>query len=180
MPTQNHKPLPDKRQTASPEREAAIAKFWDKYIDIIHKKGIKEPFDRWFVIRARQYIEAFPDKRLALHSTDDLTEYLEILGRNSSWQAWQFQQVVDAIELLLREMVHLSWVDAFEWGHWKASAKTLSNQYPQIGGHNIYFSTSPPIKNKSQQSMPAPTVMLLNVSMIMKLPVARLSAYASA
>ncbi len=132
MPTQNHKPLPDKRQTASPEREAAIAKFWDKYIDIIHKKGIKEPFDRWFVIRARQYIEAFPDKRLALHSTDDLTEYLEILGRNSSWQAWQFRQAVDAIELLLREMVHLSWVDTFDWEHWRASAKTLSNQHPTM------------------------------------------------
>jgi len=45
----------------------------DKCIDIIHKKGIKELFDRWFVIRVRQYIEAFPDKRLALHTADDLT-----------------------------------------------------------------------------------------------------------
>jgi integron integrase len=132
MSSQNHNPSPDRRQTDTPEREAAIARFWDKYIDMIHKKGIKEPFDRWFVIRARQYIEAFQDKRLALHSADDLTGYLETLGRNSSWQAWQFRQVVDAIELLLREMVHLSWVDTFDWEHWRASARTLSDQHPTM------------------------------------------------
>jgi len=76
IPVQNHNPPPDKRQTGTPEREASIARFWDKYIDIIHKKGVREPFDRWFVIRARQYIEAFQDKRLALHSADDLTGYM--------------------------------------------------------------------------------------------------------
>ncbi|MDQ6960815.1 MAG: hypothetical protein Q9M27_07240 [Mariprofundaceae bacterium] len=84
MSSQNHNPSPGKRQTATQEREAAIARFWDKYIDAIHKKSIKEPFDRWFVIRARQYIEAFPDKRLALHTADDLTDYLDMLGRKQS------------------------------------------------------------------------------------------------
>jgi hypothetical protein len=132
MPVQNHNPSPGKRQTTSPEREAAIAQFWDKYIGIVHMKGIKEPFDRWFVIRARQYIEAFPDKRLALHTVDDLTGYLDMLGRKQSWQAWQFRQAVDAIEMLLREMVHLSWVDAFDWEHWHASARELSKQHPTL------------------------------------------------
>jgi len=84
MPDQDHNTSPGKRQTATPERVAAIARFWDKYIDAIHKKGIKEPFDRWFVIRARQYIEAFPDKRMTLHAADDLTGYLDMLGRKQS------------------------------------------------------------------------------------------------
>jgi len=53
MPAQNHNPSPGKKQTTSPEREAAITRFWNKYISIIHMKGIEEPFDRWFVIRAR-------------------------------------------------------------------------------------------------------------------------------
>jgi len=125
---QQHNPSKCKRQTASPEREAAVARFWDKYIAIIHEKGIKEPFDRWFVIRARHYIEAFPDKRLALHTSDDLNDYLNVLGRNGSWQGWQLRQAVGAIELLLRKMVHLPWVDAFDWQHWQASAKELSSQ----------------------------------------------------
>ncbi len=124
--------MPGKRQTTSPEREAAIARFWDKYITIIHDKGIKEPFDRWFVIRARHYIDAFPDKRLTLHNSTDLRGYLEVLGRKGAWQAWQFKQAVDAIELLLREMVHLPWVDSFDWEQWRASAKALSDQHPTV------------------------------------------------
>jgi len=87
MSIQNHNPSPGKSQPDTPEREAAIARFWDKYIDVIHRKGIKEPFDRWLVIRAQQYIEAFADKRLALHTVGDLTGYLDILGRKQSWQA---------------------------------------------------------------------------------------------
>jgi len=132
MPVQNHNPLPGKGQEGSPERKAAIARFWNQYIAAIHDKGIKEPFDRWFVIRARHYIEAFPDKRLAQHSETDLRGYLEMLGRKGKWKGWQFKQAVDAIELLLQEMVHLPWVDAFDWQQWKASAKELSDQHPTI------------------------------------------------
>ncbi len=102
MPVQNHNPSPGESQPDTPEREAAIVRFWDKYINALHRKGIKEPFDRWFVIRTRQYIEAFADKRLTRHTMADLTGYLDIPGRTQSWQAWQFRQVVDAIELLLR------------------------------------------------------------------------------
>jgi len=56
MPIQNHNPLQGKRQTDSPEREAAIARFWNQYIAVIHDKGIKEPFDRWFGFQGAVYV----------------------------------------------------------------------------------------------------------------------------
>jgi len=38
---QQHNPSPNERQTVtSPEREAAIAWFWNQYIAIIHEKGV--------------------------------------------------------------------------------------------------------------------------------------------
>ena len=43
-----------------------------------------------------------------------------------------FRQAVDAIELLLREMVSVPWVDDFDWDQWRASAKELSDQHPTI------------------------------------------------
>jgi len=60
-----------------------------------------------------------------------------MLGRNSSWQGWQFRQAVDAIELLLREMVSVSWVDSFDWQQWYASAKELSDQHPTIARESV-------------------------------------------
>jgi len=43
MSEQHHNPVPGKKQTASPEREAAIARFWEQYIAIIHAKGSRNP-----------------------------------------------------------------------------------------------------------------------------------------
>ncbi len=154
MPVQNHNPLPGKRQTDSPEREAAIARFWNQYITVIHDKGIKEPFDRWFVIRARHYIEAFPDKRLAQHSEADLRGYLEMLGRKGSWLGWQFRQALDAIELLLREMVSVPWVDDFDWQQWRASTKELSDQHPTVAREMQTAAPSPPYEIAPAQQHP--------------------------
>jgi len=154
MPVQNHNPLPGKKQTDSPEREAAIARFWNQYITVIHDKGIKEPFDRWFVIRARHYIEAFPDKRLAQHSEADLRGYLEMLGRKGSWLGWQFRQALDAIELLLREMVSVPWVDDFDWQQWRASTKELSDQHPTVAREMQTAAPSPPYEIAPAQQHP--------------------------
>ncbi len=120
------------KQANTPEREAAIARFWEKYIAIVHQKGIGEPFDRWYVIRAKHYIETFPDKRLASHCREDLSAYFQMLGRKGSLQAWQLRQAMDAIEWLLREMVSLSWVDDFDWQYWHASLKGLPAEHPTI------------------------------------------------
>jgi hypothetical protein len=67
----------------TPEREAALARFWERYIEIIHNQGVKEPFDRWYVIRAQAYIDARPGLRLKAHQASDLTDYLNALGRKS-------------------------------------------------------------------------------------------------
>jgi hypothetical protein len=51
----------------TPEREAALVRFWERYIEIIQNQGVTKPFDRWYVIRAQAYIDARPG--LASQST---------------------------------------------------------------------------------------------------------------
>lgn len=61
--------------------KSAVDRFWDRYINRIHKQGIKNHQTRWYLIRAEQYIKAFPDKRLAQHTVEEINGYLESLGR---------------------------------------------------------------------------------------------------
>ena len=56
--------MPDR---TTPEREAAIARFRERYIEILQHQGITKLFDRWCVIRARGYIDARPGLRLKEH-----------------------------------------------------------------------------------------------------------------
>ena len=79
----------------TPEREAAIAPFWERYLEIPQNQGITKPFDRWYVIRAQDYIDARPGLRIKEHRTSDLTDYLNALGRKPGMKDWQFPQAVD-------------------------------------------------------------------------------------
>ena len=58
-----------------------IKLFWDKYIQHIEKKGIKKIALRWYVKNAEQYIKEFPEKKLATHKPEDITDYLNKLGK---------------------------------------------------------------------------------------------------
>lgn len=52
-------------------REARERRFWDGYLKLLHKQGIKPPADRWHVLRAEGFIRAFAGQRLA-----DLSEII--------------------------------------------------------------------------------------------------------
>ncbi len=71
----------------TPEREAAIARFWKRYIEMLQHQGITKPFNRWYVIRAQDYIDARPGLRLKEHRVADLTNYLNALVQESASSA---------------------------------------------------------------------------------------------
>jgi hypothetical protein len=44
---------------------------------------------------------------------------------------WQYRQTVQAIQHLLR-LSEAAWTQQFDWGYWKASARTLPINHPTI------------------------------------------------
>ena len=109
----------------------AIDQFWDKYIKCLSDKGVKQSVTRWYVVRAEQYITAFPNKRLSGHKPRDVNEYLKKQGRSGSIQDWQFRQMVDAIQNLFA-MLNASWFSEVDWKYWTASADSLSETHSTI------------------------------------------------
>lgn len=101
-----------------------VERFWDRYIEILYKQGVKSDTTRWYVRRAEQYIRACPDKKLAQHSAEDLSRYLEKLGRSGRLNDWQFRQAVDAIRNLFR-LITVKWENEFDWQYWYDSSQSL-------------------------------------------------------
>ncbi len=85
------------------------------------------------MIRAEQYIKAFPDKRLADHNPEDVVSYLEQQGRAGRIQDWQFRQLVDAIQNLF-SMLGVSWLSDVDWQFWMDSAASLTEVHPTVAG----------------------------------------------
>jgi integron integrase len=123
----------DKRTITKAE---LIDRFWDRYIAIVRKNGIKKPFDRWYVIRAEDYIKAHSDKRLHDHCQYDVEAWLTMLGRKSELNDWQFSQAVHAIQILFCELIKSNWAVDIDWEHWKTGSKQLEVDHATVGRDN--------------------------------------------
>jgi hypothetical protein len=120
------------QDSTSSKRQDTIARFWARYIKVIQKQNITKPSQRWYVLRAQAYIAAHPGMRLKQHQASDLTRYLNALGRTSGLEDWQFRQAIDAIRILLVEMVGLDWARGYDWDYWRESARSLPVSHPTV------------------------------------------------
>ena len=87
----------DDSSQSTPDRAGS---FWDKYIQALLNQNVKVSVARWYVIRAEQFLKAFPDKKLEEITQQDIVGYLNKVGRLSHLSNWQFRQVVEAIRQL--------------------------------------------------------------------------------
>ncbi len=121
--------MPDAKSTAN----GVGGSFWDRYIAILDKQGIKRNAGRWYVRRAESFIKATAGHQLAELTARDVTLYLENLGRKSRIQAWQFRQAVDAIQILLH-LAQAPCTASINWEYWRTSAQERTRAYKSVEG----------------------------------------------
>ena len=118
----------DKRESKSSD---PVQRFWDRYVELLVKQGVKPTACRWYVLRAEQYIKSLPDKKLADHSVSDITDYLEKTGRSDQLQDWQYRQLVDAIRNLFLIITN-KWETEIDWQYWLDSSISLPSNHRTI------------------------------------------------
>ena len=64
------------------------------------RKKHKRTAARWHVLRAEQFLKAFPDRRLSTHDTEEVVGYLEKVGRIGRISDWQLARIVGARQIL--------------------------------------------------------------------------------
>ena len=97
----------------------------------IQALGIKPTIVRWYVIRTEPSLRTVTHQQLADHTPQDVTAYLEKLGRPGRMTDWQYRQTVEAIQQALC-LAGVVWAPQFDWAYWKASARTLPASHPTI------------------------------------------------
>jgi integron integrase len=112
-------------------REEQIERFWSNYLAQLDKAQVLQDRRRWYVLRAERFLEAIQPRRLAELGAQDVSKYLSDAGRDTSLAAWQFVQIVDAIRIL-GVTAGAPWVETMDWGHWRASARTLAADHPTV------------------------------------------------
>jgi integron integrase len=113
-------------------KQDSISRFWDNFVEKTKTYGLKPATVRWHVKRAEEYIKAHPERRLAEHTVQEITAYLQVKGRNSQLKDWQFAQVVRALQILFVEMVKTPWAATFPWQDWIDNARELAPTHATV------------------------------------------------
>lgn len=128
---------------------------WAKFLRIIRGRGIGSPADRWHVFRAEQFLKWLRDKAPDACTEGDVTAYLKELGRGERLEDWQYRQVVDSLETLLRRVLALDWAGEFDWGFWRASAQRLEQDHATIARESSAPAPpAPPTSNEAGHNDP--------------------------
>jgi len=106
---------------------------WQKYLDLLFHKRIPEKHRRWYVKRVEDFLMEFPGKKLQDFSARDLEMYLQARSSDSSLTAWQYRQMVDALQLLFVDLSSSSLAKTLDWGYWKEA-------YVQLKPEKSYLS----------------------------------------
>lgn len=110
----------------------SITRFWDNFVEKTKTYGLKPATVRWHVKRAEEYIKAHPERRLADHTVQEMTAYLQEKGRNNQLKDWQFAQVVRSLQILFVELVKAPWAATFPWQDWIDNARELAPTHATV------------------------------------------------
>ncbi len=109
-----------------------VSRFWDIFVEKLKTYETRPDLARWYVRHAEQYIKAFPEQRLAIHTPQILEQYLQEKGRNSRLKDWQYRQLVTALRVLFVDLVKTPWAATFPWQFWIDAARDLPSSHPTV------------------------------------------------
>ncbi len=112
-------------------RKIAEDRFWENSASGCGRRGVKETAIRWRVRRAEAYLKVVPGKWLADQCVDDVTRYLEQVGRLDRILAGQFAKAVNAIQNLL-VTAQVSVADHVDW-------RSGAMPFDSLGPGSVYF-----------------------------------------
>jgi integrase len=106
--------------------------FWPRYIGALQKRGIKEPYLRWYVIRVEAFVRSYSEVPLSEYTSKMVQAYFADLGRKTSLKPWQFKQAIAAVRILCVDVLTCDWAKDFDWEYWNSAAQPLERTHPTI------------------------------------------------
>jgi integron integrase len=106
--------------------------FWAEYARCVVGRGIGGHFGEWCIRRAQQFAYSLNGSRLREVDSGHVDAYLEELGRNDKFEAYQVRQVITALEILFCEMTDCGWTRQYDWVGKRDACEELSAEHPTV------------------------------------------------
>ncbi len=111
-------------------REDGSPSNWDRYLDLLAKRGVPQRFHRWYVRRVEEFLKAVRPDSLKQITADQVTGYLQQASTRQGLAGWQFRQAVDALQMLLIDLAQAPAGKSVDWDYWKEASASLPEDHP--------------------------------------------------
>ena len=98
-----------------PHQDHKSREFWALYAKLLHSNQVVKPFDKWYVIRARQFTDSISCKSISDVTPTMLDQWFAEIGRNFQIPPWQFKQAVLSLRIMFEQLLRLPWAASYTW-----------------------------------------------------------------
>ena len=106
-------------------KDNAAARFWYSYYSHLKKHHVSEQSRIWYRQRVEAYIRLHDGRKLAIHESADVIDYLNELGRNPTLETWKIRQAAHALLFLFCSMLQMNWCQRIDWSLWNEGIRKL-------------------------------------------------------
>ncbi len=104
---------------------------WQQYLDLLESKRIPGNQRKWYVAHVEKLLDRTGKRPLSELSQSDVEAYFTdtLATMKSDWQA---RQLVDAIQLLLVDLVKAPAAELIDWSYWKNASQSITDDHPTL------------------------------------------------
>jgi integron integrase len=105
---------------------------WDRYADLLLRNHVAEKARPWYIRHAKAFLDTMPVEKLSQLTLDDIEGWLRQTSARRKLDAWQFRQMVEAVQLLVVDLAQVPGGKLVDWDWWKLAGEELSQAHPTI------------------------------------------------
>jgi len=112
--------------------ENSESRFWDKYIEKSKAYDLKPVVVQWYVRHVETYIKHYDALRLKQHTPNEITAYIDLIGRNRRYKDWHVCQIINALNILFTDILQLDWALSFAWDDYIDSVQQVTHNHTTL------------------------------------------------
>jgi len=117
---------------------------WNLYKKALDQAGINQKSQQWYARHVQRFLGIYSQADAHSLTRGQIEEHFRSIPADWFRHDWQQIQYVDAIRILLSNVVKLTWVDSFPWTDFAEGAKSLRHTHPTLARETqVYIPNEP-------------------------------------
>ena len=105
---------------------------WHLYREALVQSGVKQQSHQWYARHVRRFLDFFANADIGQLSRKQVNDHFRTIPVDWFKHDWQQAQYIDAVRILLVDVVRLSWAKDFNWEDCVSDTRTLGVGHPTL------------------------------------------------